>query len=173
MAIPYLTTLPALPSRPEESHKGTFGRVLVVAGSRGMSGAACLAGLGALRGGAGLVSLAVPTGILPIVAAVEPSYLTVAMPEDDRGRISRTAAKEILSLAENCTAVAIGPGWGTSPDLVELAQSLYVNISQPLVIDADGLNALVGWAAPTTAAPQTVATPEMRPETTTADSASA
>src|SRR5579862_6998478 len=66
-------SLPAAPPRPENANKGTFGRVLIVAGSRGMSGAACLAGLGALRGGAGLVTVAVPAGILPIVGGVEPS----------------------------------------------------------------------------------------------------
>lgn len=159
MAVPYVTTLPALPSRPEDSHKGTFGRVLIVAGSRGMSGAACLAGLGALRGGAGLVTVAIPAGILPIVAAVEPSYLTVGLPEDDLGRISRTAAKLILSLAENCTAVAIGPGWGTSPDLKELTQTLCVNVAKPMVIDADGLNALVGCEQPSPAPAPRILTP--------------
>lgn len=152
MTVPYITTLPAVPPRPEESHKGTFGRVLIVAGSRGMSGAACLAGLGALRGGAGLVTLAVPRGILPIIAAIEPSYLTVPLPEDDAGRISRHAVKEILALVEKSTAVAIGPGWGTSPDLVDVAHTLYSSIDKPLVIDADGLNALVGWAAAATEA---------------------
>src|SRR5262245_42695652 len=133
-------TLPKLPPRPDESHKGTFGKVLIVAGSRGMSGAACLAGLGALRGGAGLVQLAVPAGILPVVAAVEPSYLTVPLAEDDRGRISRQAARDVLKLAGNCSAMAIGPGWGTSPDLLELAHLLYTSAAVPLVVDADGLN---------------------------------
>lgn len=135
-------TLPKLPPRPDESHKGTFGKAVIVAGSRGMSGAACLAGLGALRGGAGLVQLAVPSAILPIVAAVEPSYLTVPLPEDERGRISRRAARDILHLAEDCSAMAIGPGWGTSPDLLELTQLVYTTAAVPLVIDADGLNSL-------------------------------
>jgi ADP-dependent NAD(P)H-hydrate dehydratase len=142
MSIAIDAKLPALPPRPEESHKGTFGKVLIVAGSRGMSGAASLTGLGALRGGAGLVQVAVPAGILPVVAAVEPSYLTVALPEDDGGRISRQATREILSLAEECSAMAIGPGWGASPDLVELAHFLYRTAPVPLVVDADALNAL-------------------------------
>lgn len=142
MPIPIEATLPTLPARPEESHKGTFGKALIVAGSRGMSGAACLAGLGALRGGAGLVQLAVPAGILPIVAAVEPSHLTVSLPEDDHGRISRLAAREILGLAPDCSAMAIGPGCGTSPDLLELVHLVYTTVSVPLVVDADGLNAL-------------------------------
>lgn len=151
MPIPIDVSLPSLPPRPDESHKGTFGKALIVGGSRGMSGAAALAGLGALRGGAGLVQVALPAGILPIVAAIEPSYLTVSLPEDDAGRISRTAAQELLSLAGACSAMAIGPGWGMSPDLVELAHLLYTSVGVPLVIDADGLNALGnspgGWPA--------------------------
>ena len=83
-----ITQLPAPPKRPTDAHKGTFGRALIVAGSRGMGGAACLAGLGALRGGAGLVYVAAPKSLLPIIAAVEPSYLTIPLPEDAEGRIA-------------------------------------------------------------------------------------
>jgi NAD(P)H-hydrate epimerase len=104
------------------------------------------------------VQVAVPEGILPIVAAVEPSYLTVALPEDERGRISRGAAREILNLAEECSAMAIGPGWGTSPDLLELAHLIYATAAVPLVIDADGLNALArsagGWPQAPKGAPR-------------------
>src|SRR5262245_24371065 len=131
MPVPYEISIPALPARPEESHKGSFGSVLLVAGSRGMSGAACLAGLGALRGGAGLVTVTVPAGIQQIVASTEPSYLTVALPEDDQGRISRRATSDILSRAKNATAVAIGPGWGRSADLIELADLLYADLPCP------------------------------------------
>jgi NAD(P)H-hydrate epimerase len=142
MPIPYVLSIPALPQRPEESHKGSFGSVLIIAGSRGMSGAACLSGLGALRGGAGLVTLAIPAGIQTAVAAVEPSYLTIALPDNEQGRISLLALAEILSRAASATAVAIGPGWGKSADLIELAHSLYTSIERPLVVDADALNAL-------------------------------
>lgn len=152
MTIPIDSTPLTLPARPEEGHKGTFGKALIVAGSRGMSGAACLSGLGALRGGAGLVQVAVPAGILPIVAAHEPSYLTTSLPEDDAGRIGRTAARVLLEAAAGCTAMAIGPGWGTSADLEELARSLYSSVAVPLVVDADGLNALAhsagDWPTP-------------------------
>lgn len=142
MPVPYITRLPPLPARPDDSHKGTFGKALIIAGSRGMSGAACLAGLGALRGGAGLVTVAVPEGILPIVASIEPSYLTYPLAEDKRGRISRQAVAELLALADKSTAVACGPGCGTSVEFRDVVRSLYTTVQRPLVVDADGLNAL-------------------------------
>jgi ADP-dependent NAD(P)H-hydrate dehydratase len=154
MSLTIDVRLPSPPARPDESHKGTFGTVLIAAGSRGMSGAAALAGQGALRGGAGLVYLAVPIGIQPIVASIEPSYLTVGLPEDSAGRLERGALKELLARADAATAVAIGPGWGTSPDLVELASTLYTNVARPLVVDADALNALTKPAAGLPAAPE-------------------
>ena len=142
MTVSHNLSLPSLPVRPDDGHKGTFGKVLIVAGSRGMSGAACLSGLGALRGGAGLVTVAVPAGIQSIVAGVEPSYLTVGLPEDESGRLSRSAGAEILKRAGDATAVAIGPGWGQSADLKELSLFLYTHVERPLVVDADALNAL-------------------------------
>lgn len=142
MDIEHITELPSPPARPENAHKGTFGRVLIIGGSRGMSGAVCLAGLGALRGGAGLVHLAVPAGILPIVASVEPSYLTIPLPEDDEGRLSRQAQTKLAAVIPNKSALAMGPGWGESDDLVALANWLYTTARRPMVIDADGLNAL-------------------------------
>ncbi len=137
-----MTDLPSLPPRPPDAHKGTFGRVLIVAGSRGMSGAACLAGLGALRGGAGLVYVAVPEGILPIVASVEPSYLTLPLPEDDAGRIALSARTQLDERRREMSALAIGPGWGQSADLQRLAGVLFESVAQPMVVDADALNAL-------------------------------
>lgn len=138
----HVTELPSPPARPEDAHKGTFGRVLIIGGSRGMSGAVCLAGLGALRGGAGLVYLAVPEGIIPIVAAVEPSYLTVPLPEDDEGRLNWQAQTRLAAAIPSNTALAMGPGWGQSDDLLKLAHWLYTTARRPMVIDADGLNAL-------------------------------
>lgn len=157
MSLPINLSLPSLPARPDQSHKGSFGSVLIVAGSRGMSGAAALSGLGALRGGAGLVTVAVPAGIQGIVASVEPSYLTLALAEDDAGRFSRLAAAEILARSKQSSSVAIGPGWGKSADLTELAHVLYMSIEAPLVVDADALNALAASPGgfpegPTTAA---------------------
>src|SRR5829696_10115120 len=84
-----ITDVPRLPPRAADAHKGTFGKVLVVAGSVGMSGAAVLAGTAALRGGAGLVQLAVPEPILPVVASAQPCYMTAGLPADESGRLSR------------------------------------------------------------------------------------
>src|SRR2546421_1762170 len=86
-----ITALPTLPARAADANKGDFGRVLVVAGSRGMSGAAVLCGSAALRGGAGLVRVAVPESVLPLVAAGNPCYMTAPLPEDRHGRLSAAA----------------------------------------------------------------------------------
>ncbi len=136
-----ITALPPLPARPATGHKGTFGRALVVAGSRGMSGAACLAGTAALRGGAGLVTVAIPESLLPIVAGYEPSYLTSPLTETD-GRIAADAVPELFRVMHTQTAVAIGPGLGRSVALDEFVTRAYRELPVPLVMDADGLNAL-------------------------------
>src|ERR1700745_2288671 len=94
-----VTDVPRLPPRPRNATKGTFGGVLVVAGSRGMSGAAVLAASAALRGGAGLVRLAVPQEILPVAAAANPCYLTAPLPQDENGRLAAEAEAELLALA--------------------------------------------------------------------------
>src|SRR5438477_6971304 len=103
--VQIVTQLPVLPPRKADSHKGDFGRVLVVAGSRGMSGAAVLCASGALRGGAGLVRLAVPHSLLPLVAVGNPCYMTAALPEDDRGRLDPLALEPVLDLAAASSVV--------------------------------------------------------------------
>jgi ADP-dependent NAD(P)H-hydrate dehydratase len=140
-------TLPEPPPRPDDSHKGSFGHVLVVAGHRGMSGAACLVGLGALRGGAGLVTVAVPAGVLPIVAAVEPSYLTLPLPEDEEGRISRGALERLDHVATRPSALAVGPGIGQSAELTGIVSRLFSTFERPAVFDADALNLLAASGA--------------------------
>lgn len=134
--------LPRLAPRPPDSHKGNFGLALVVGGSRGMAGAAGLAGMAALRGGAGLVRLAVPEVCLDTIAGFEPSYMTVPLPCDRDGRIALRAKAKILELADAATVVAIGPGLGRSPGLKTLVCDLYATLAKPMVVDADGLNAL-------------------------------
>jgi len=134
--------LPRLPERLPESHKGDFGLALVVGGSRGMSGAVALAGMAALRGGAGLVRLAAPEPCVDTIAGFEPSYMTVPLPADRAGRIALAARQRILSVAEAASVVAYGPGLGRSPGLNALTGWLHQHVRQPMVIDADGLTAL-------------------------------
>jgi len=133
--------LPKLPEREDDAHKGDFGFVLIVGGSRGMAGAVALAGIAALRGGAGLVRLAVPDGCLETVASFEPSYMTVSLPDDD-GRIGPNAFERIVEAADWADVVAVGPGLGHSAGLDRLVGRLYRELKKPLILDADALNAL-------------------------------
>ncbi len=142
MGTPPSEPLPRLPPRRPESHKGDFGRALLIGGSRGMAGAMALAGMAALRSGAGLVQLAVPEDCLPAVAAHEPSYMTAGLPGDAAGRLSLRAASHIEELASAATAVACGPGLGRSRGLDCLVSDLYCGLDRPMVLDADALNAL-------------------------------
>jgi len=142
--------IPKLKLRAVDAHKGDFGKVLIIAGSMGMSGAAALAGRAALRAGAGLVRVATPKGILPIVASIEPSFTTIALPEDSAGRISAKAINTILDAVSENDAVAFGPGVGVSGGLQSVLETLLQQENLRLVIDADGLNNLAilkGWTA--------------------------
>lgn len=139
-----ITELPDLPPRPSNSNKGTFGRACIVAGSRGMSGAAVLAGSAALRAGAGLVIVAIPEGIQSIVAMGNPCYLTVGLPEDDTGGLSASAKKPLLDRASGCDVIAVGPGLGQGQDRKALVMALIEETSVPLLLDADALNVLEG-----------------------------
>ena len=131
-----------LPPRAPDAHKGDFGTALILGGSLGMTGAVSLAGMSALRGGAGLVRLAVPDVCLPIVAGYEPSYMTVGLPSDRAGRIALAARARIERLVPAATVVVCGPGLGRSLGLDVLVAGLYRDVEQPMVVDADGLNAL-------------------------------
>ena len=139
-----ISEVPQLPSRAVDSHKGSYGRVVLIGGSIGMSGAISLAGLGALRGGAGLVYLACPRSVWSAVAAIEPSYLTVPLPEDANGRLAVASIPEIVTACQNADAVAIGPGLGQSEDLREVVSQVVRGTDVPCVVDADALNLLVG-----------------------------
>lgn len=143
-------TIPKLKPRAIDGHKGDYGKVCIVGGSVGMSGAAALAGRAALRAGAGLVRVATPKSILPIVASVEPCFTTIALPEDSAGRISAKAINIILGAAGENDAVAFGPGVGVSGALRTILSALLEHDSLRLLIDADGLNNLAGmkgWPA--------------------------
>jgi ADP-dependent NAD(P)H-hydrate dehydratase len=139
-----VSEIPRLAPRPADANKGTFGRALVVAGSRGMSGAAILCGIGALRGGAGLVRVATPAGIQSLVAMGSPCYLTVHLPDDSEGRLAPSATTELTALAGSSTAAAIGPGLGRSAAHSDLLLAVLSQTTVPLVLDADALNALAG-----------------------------
>jgi NAD(P)H-hydrate epimerase len=145
------TPLPRLPPRRPDSHKGDYGRALLVGGSRGMAGAIALAGRATLRSGAGLVTLAVPQTVQDVVASFEPSYMTHAL-ADNGAYVDPSAVAEILALAKTATAVALGPGLGRSDVLTQLVEHAYHKIDRPLVVDADALFALA-------ARPQALALP--------------
>ena len=139
-----ISDIPKLKPRAVDGHKGDYGKVCIIAGSVGMSGAAALAGRSALRAGAGLVRVATPNSILPIVAAIEPSFTTIALPEDSNGRISAKAIHAVLKVVGENDAVAFGPGIGTSGAIRSILERLLDQQNLRLVIDADGLNNLAG-----------------------------
>lgn len=131
-----------LPARWADMHKGDAGRVLVVAGSRGYTGAATLAAMGALRAGAGLVYLAIPESLNPILEVKCTEAITLPLPETETASLSPQAAAAILEHAAACEAVALGPGLSRHPQTAQLVRDLVASIETPLVLDADGLNCL-------------------------------
>ena len=150
MKLETINEIPKLKPRAVDAHKGDFGKVCIIAGSIGMSGAAVLAGRSALRAGAGLVRVATPRSVLPIVASIEPSFTTIALPEDSAGRISAKAINTILDAVSENDAVAFGPGVGISGALQSVLEVLLEHEQLRLIIDADGLNNLTGikdWPA--------------------------
>jgi ADP-dependent NAD(P)H-hydrate dehydratase len=137
-----IKSIPKLKPRKPDAHKGDFGKVCIIGGCIGMSGAAALAGWAALRAGAGLVRVAVPKSVLPIVASIEPSYTTIPLPEDNTGRISAKAINAILDAVNDNDCLAFGPGIGTSGALRSILETLIKQERLRLLIDADGLNNL-------------------------------
>jgi ADP-dependent NAD(P)H-hydrate dehydratase len=142
-----ISALPVLAPRRRDANKGDFGRVLVVAGSRGMTGAAILCASAALRGGAGLVRVAVAEGLLPLVAVGNPCYMTVGLPQDPHGRLGNEGKAELVRLVSESTVAVLGPGLGRSPDLARLLVAVLKETTTPLVLDADALNNLADHAA--------------------------
>jgi hydroxyethylthiazole kinase-like uncharacterized protein yjeF len=123
--------------RTPDSHKGDYGHVLIVAGSTGKTGAAHLSAMGALRSGAGLVSVATPAACLPIVAAMAPEYMTVPLSGEDG--LDPVNVETLIDIARD--VIAVGPGLGQAPSTRSFVKSLVEQATTPLVIDADGLNA--------------------------------
>ncbi len=135
-----------LAPRPMDSNKGMYGHVLIVGGSLGKSGAAAMAGMAALRAGAGLVTVATAKSALPNVAGFAAELMTEPLPETDTGGIGAASVKngKLQQLASTMTVVAIGPGIGRHPETVEFVREAVRTLKCPLVIDADGLNAFDG-----------------------------
>jgi NAD(P)H-hydrate epimerase len=132
---------PLIGPRTANSNKGLYGHVLVVGGSLGKAGAAAMAGMSALRAGAGLATIATAKSVLPTVAGFYPELMTEALPETASGTIATEAGLRIDELLKITTVLAIGPGISRDPHTTTLVRSLIANHKLPTVVDADGLNA--------------------------------
>ncbi|MBI3684339.1 MAG: NAD(P)H-hydrate dehydratase [Acidobacteria bacterium] len=130
--------------RARGSHKGDYGHVLAVGGAVGKTGAAAMAGISALRAGAGLVTVAAPRSAIATVASHAPELMTEPLAETDIGSISSRAYAAVEQMAEQKTVIALGPGMGTHAETVTFVRGLYERLRLPMVVDADGLNALAG-----------------------------
>lgn len=135
-------SLPVLPPRRPDSHKGDYGTVLVVAGSRGMMGAAVLAATAALRSGAGLAILVVPDTLVPVAMTMQVCATVRGVGDTGLGAFSAGSAEEILAIKGD--VAVIGPGIGNSPSTMMALQELVQRVEIPFVLDADGLNAFAG-----------------------------
>jgi NAD(P)H-hydrate epimerase len=133
-----------LPERPVAAHKGTFGHVLIVAGSTGKTGAACLAAEGSVRGGAGLVTVAIEAGLHPILEQKLTEAMTVPIGTSTAGALDTTSAPQLDEVVPERDAVVVGPGLSTDPGTVELLRSWLSDVRAPTVVDADALNAFAG-----------------------------
>ena len=129
-----------LPARPADGHKGTFGHVLVVAGARGYTGAPQLAALGAARGGAGLVTVCVPEGIYPIVAARCLEVMPSPLPDAGAGVLRAEGLAILRQRLRAADSLVIGPGLGRSPETADALLDVLQDLPCPAVVDADGLN---------------------------------
>ncbi len=133
-------TLAHIPPRDPDAHKGTFGTVLVVAGSRAYPGAAVLAALGAGRAGAGLVQIALPAGIEASVVPAVPFATILTVPATAGGGLASAAADRIVEASHRASSAVIGPGLDTDEDTGALVGELLRRLAIPVVLDADGLN---------------------------------
>lgn len=133
-----------IPGRPLDTHKGKNGHVLVVAGSRGMTGAAALSGLGALRTGAGLATIAVPESERMIVASFAPEFLTLGLDETPQGTLAEGAIVPLRRYLEThaVNVLAVGPGIAVNAQTATFVRDILDEFDLPVVLDADGLNNL-------------------------------
>lgn len=136
--------LPPLPPRARDAHKASVGRVLVVGGSLGMAGAPALAARGALRAGAGLVTVAVPRAVQPVVAGFLAEAMTAPLPCDDSGVLGPDALGALAPLLPRADAVVLGPGLARAEATAAFVREVVTTVRAPLVVDADALHALRG-----------------------------
>ncbi len=141
LILDHQQVLNILPDRKIDAHKGDFGKILLLCGSRGYTGAAALAAMGALRSGAGLVYLGVPESIYAIEAVKLNEAIVFPLPDAD-GKLSIDALPGILKLLSNMDAVLFGPGWGQGEGTLLIAQEILKVFDKPVVVDADGINVL-------------------------------
>lgn len=130
--------------RPVTGHKGNFGRVFILAGSRGMTGAAHLAGMGALRSGAGLVTLGIPDAVYLVIAKRESELMVRPFPSTKMGTLAFKARTEIKNFCSGQDVLALGPGLSQNISTQKLIRATLRETALPLIIDADGINALKG-----------------------------
>jgi NAD(P)H-hydrate epimerase len=130
--------------RPSDAHKGHTGHILVIAGSPGKTGAAAMTAMSAMRAGAGLVTLGVPLSLNPILEAHATEAMTDPLPEVREGILGETSFNRIMDLLSNKKCIALGPGMGTAPETKTLVHRILQKSTKPIIIDADGLNNLVG-----------------------------
>lgn len=131
-----------LEPRESDAHKGSYGHTLVIAGSLGKSGAAVLASLGALRIGAGLATLALPKSLIYTAASNSMEIMTYPLPETEEGTISEEAVDHIFKISKQMNSLVIGPGITTNKKTVKFFIEILKRLSLPILIDADGINAL-------------------------------
>lgn len=136
------TAAALVPNRPEDAHKGTFGHLFVVAGSPGFTGAAALACEAGLRSGTGLVTLGVPQPLASVMAVKTTESMTLALPATVESTLACEAREPVMSFLSKSTALAIGPGIGTSTETAKLLIDILPEVTVPQVIDADGLNCI-------------------------------
>ncbi len=134
----------SLPNYDENTHKGTRGRVLVIAGARGLTGAATLSAYGAQRIGAGLVTVACPESLNAILEVKLTEPMTAPVPEIEGGFLSPRATGRILDLAANVNSVVLGPGIGRNRETGQLVKDLIMKLTMPMVVDADALYLMGG-----------------------------
>jgi hydroxyethylthiazole kinase-like uncharacterized protein yjeF len=134
-----------VPERPKYSHKGDYGHVLVIAGSRGKTGAALLTAKACLRSGAGMVTIGVPETLVNIFQGKVIEEMILPLPDSGEGILAEAASEGILDfLSRKADVLAIGPGISTGPGITELVMTLLVSAAAPMLLDADALNAIAG-----------------------------